>query len=303
VSLQRKPRIAAVECLIVFLVAMLVTLAVAGTFAGSARSRSARWNQAFALVAQQFRGAYSGGGWFSEPSVRFVYGAAQARLTCYSLGGRSGRTVVQLVIEQQEVRCRGEIISQPAGVRLVPDVRGLSEVELDWGRQFARWEVLAANYDQTRHLMTDAVRLALDRLWLHPLPTETAVSLLPGWIVIRKVWDQPRGVELAQFVELGCGLADQVQVAGATGIEFIASDEPQIIDAAQCSICCEQLERDIVFCVRCKTPHHRECWEYSGGCSTYGCGGRLHFTPGEAPLAGPPHWHDAPSHARPGKPR
>jgi hypothetical protein len=290
-----------VEALIVLMLLVGVALVALVAFAGSAGSRSGRWNQAFAHVAQQFRGSLTSGGWFSDPSVRLMYGTSHARLSCYSLS-RYGKTVLQLVIEQREIRSRSEMLSRPSTVTLVSGLDGLTEVELNWGQQFARWEVAASDYDETRHLMTDAVRLALDRLWLHPLPSDTAVSLLPGWIVVRKVWDTPRAADLAQFVELACSLNDQLQLAGAAGIEFVTSDEAQIIDQAQCSVCCEQLAERVVFCVRCKTPHHRECWEYSGGCSTYGCGARMFFTPGEAPLVSSPHWHDS-RYAKPAKPR
>jgi hypothetical protein len=291
-----------VESLIVLVLVLgAVVAALFLSVAFSSGSRSGRWNQAFAHVAQQYRGSLTSGGWFSEPSVRLLYGASHARLSCYSLP-RYGKTVLQLVMEQREIRSRSEILSRPSTVTLVSGLDGLTEVELNWGRQFARWEVAAADYDETRQLMTDAVRLALDRLWLHPLPSDTAVSLLPGWIVVRKVWDTPRAADLAQFVELACSLNDQLQLAGAAGIEFVASDEAQIIDQAQCSVCCEPLTGGVVFCVRCKTPHHRECWEYSGGCSTYGCGARMFFTPGEAPLVAPPHWQDS-RHAKPAKPR
>ena len=291
------------ECLIFFFLVLALALVALVVFAGSATSRSGRWNQAFSQVAQQFHGSYAAGGWFSEPSVRLMYGLAHARLTCYSLGGGTGASVVQLVVEQQEIRCRSEIISRPSTVTLVPNLNGLTEVELNWNKQFARWEVAAADYDEAKHLLTDAVRLALDRVWLHPLPSDTAVSLLPGWIVVRKVWTTPRGADLAQFVELACSLNDQVQLAGVAGIEFVTSDEAQVIDDALCCVCCEQLTDGVVFCVRCKTPHHRECWEYSGGCSTYGCGARMFYTPGEAPLVTPPHWNGASTHAKPGKPR
>ena len=290
------------ECLVACVLVLGVSLALMMIFASSVHTRATRWNDAFSHVARQFRGAYTGGGWFSEPSVRLMYGTAHARLSGYGLG-RSGKSVVQMVIEQREVRCRCEMLSRPSTVTLVPSLAGLTEVELDWGTQFARWQVAAVDYDEARHLMTDAVRLALDRIWLHPLPRDTAVSLLPGWIVIRKVWDSPRATDLAQFVELGCTLNDQVQLAAAAGIEFIAGDEAQVIDDALCCVCCEQLSQDVVFCVRCKTPHHRDCWEYSGGCSTYGCGGRMFFTPGEAPLANPPHWQDHQNAVKPTKPR
>lgn len=26
-------------------------------------------------------------------------------------------------------------------------------------------------------------------------------------------------------------------------------------------------------CPKCGVPHHEHCWEYSGGCAIYGCGG------------------------------
>ena len=32
------------------------------------------------------------------------------------------------------------------------------------------------------------------------------------------------------------------------------------------------LYEELVFCGRCKTPHHRECWLYAGRCSVFGCG-------------------------------
>lgn len=35
---------------------------------------------------------------------------------------------------------------------------------------------------------------------------------------------------------------------------------------------------DVVQCRKCKTPHHRTCWEYMGKCSTYACPGRASET-------------------------
>lgn len=28
---------------------------------------------------------------------------------------------------------------------------------------------------------------------------------------------------------------------------------------------------DAVVCTECSTPHHKECWEENGGCTTFGC--------------------------------
>lgn len=47
-----------------------------------------------------------------------------------------------------------------------------------------------------------------------------------------------------------------------------------ITDEAQptnCQVCGQELKQNIVYCAKCRTPHHRECWSYNGKCSTYGC--------------------------------
>ena len=44
--------------------------------------------------------------------------------------------------------------------------------------------------------------------------------------------------------------------------------------AAICQICGYPMNDEAVVCQTCETPHHKECWEYIGGCSTYGCEGR-----------------------------
>jgi hypothetical protein len=121
--------------------------------------------------------------------------------------------------------------------------------------------------------------------------------------VVRKLWHSPRGSDLEEFVERVCALSDQLNLAAAAGIEFLVSEQPQLLEDARCGVCGDNLASEVVVCRRCNTPHHRECWEYGGGCATYGCGGRECFLPGVAPLAGP-HW-DGQSAAldRPLKPR
>jgi hypothetical protein len=45
------------------------------------------------------------------------------------------------------------------------------------------------------------------------------------------------------------------------------------VDAAagDCQVCSERMESRVVYCGKCRTPHHEECWSYVGQCSTYGC--------------------------------
>ncbi|MDA7951000.1 MAG: hypothetical protein MPJ24_05875 [Pirellulaceae bacterium] len=46
-----------------------------------------------------------------------------------------------------------------------------------------------------------------------------------------------------------------------------------------CPICRESTQEGIVVCTRCKVPHHKECWEYFGKCSTYACNSDTYFIP------------------------
>ena len=40
---------------------------------------------------------------------------------------------------------------------------------------------------------------------------------------------------------------------------------------AACQVCRTDPAAQTVSCPKCRGIHHRECWDYSGGCSTYGC--------------------------------
>jgi hypothetical protein len=43
-----------------------------------------------------------------------------------------------------------------------------------------------------------------------------------------------------------------------------------------CKVCAEAIDQGpVIFCASCRTPHHRECWEYIGACSIYGCGSKV----------------------------
>src|SRR5579862_9091732 len=51
-----------------------------------------------------------------------------------------------------------------------------------------------------------------------------------------------------------------------------ASDQPSDTSLADtCPICRTAGVTDPVQCPHCHLPHHKDCWEYNGGCGTYGC--------------------------------
>ncbi len=54
-----------------------------------------------------------------------------------------------------------------------------------------------------------------------------------------------------------------------TGIEIVSQTAA---GEGLCQVCGAAMTSDRVRCRKCRTPHHRECWVYLGGCSTFACG-------------------------------
>src|SRR5262249_50513385 len=47
---------------------------------------------------------------------------------------------------------------------------------------------------------------------------------------------------------------------------------PSMLAGSVCQICGATLGQGaVVYCIRCATPHHEECWTYVGQCSTFAC--------------------------------
>ena len=45
-------------------------------------------------------------------------------------------------------------------------------------------------------------------------------------------------------------------------------------DDANCLVCGDTIDRQVVKCRQCQTPVHLECWNYIGNCSVFGCGSK-----------------------------
>ena len=78
---------------------------------------------------------------------------------------------------------------------------------------------------------------------------------------------------LIRFVQLSLRLAEQARVFAAQSSEVAVLDlEPR--DGTECPVCGADLGDLLVRCAGCRAPHHRECWDYVGACSMFGCGER-----------------------------
>jgi hypothetical protein len=147
--------------------------------------------------------------------------------------------------------------------------------ESDFERQFT---IESSDESVARGLLTGGVRAALvmlARIRTGPI----VVTFERAQLVVQKLATLDKSAELSAFVRHTMELYDQAVLSRSTGIEFVEQMSLQSIDDAKCPVCCDVIEDDLVFCGRCKSPHHRECWHYSGKCATYGCGETQYVIP------------------------
>ena len=41
-----------------------------------------------------------------------------------------------------------------------------------------------------------------------------------------------------------------------------------------CPVCASELTVPVEICTRCHTPHHADCWRFTGYCALYACGSK-----------------------------
>ena len=91
---------------------------------------------------------------------------------------------------------------------------------------------------------------------------------LPGFLL--QAPDPERAIEEAcRLIE--CVLAQHFAEEAPAGDSAVDVMTVTVDEAATCRVCGEGIAAERVQCLRCGTPHHPECWEYTGGCSIFAC--------------------------------
>lgn len=99
-----------------------------------------------------------------------------------------------------------------------------------------------------------------------------SLELGPNGIVLRtteKIVGQWDG--MAAFTREARGLASAILQALDPTVVITDVD---VSGAGTCPVCGTAVEEDRSLCARCRTPHHKDCWNYLGGCAIFACAGR-----------------------------
>jgi hypothetical protein len=257
---------------ILFFALLVMALLAVAVFALNQYQQS---HQLLERIANRFRGRLEPGDFLTSPQVRLKFQGYPALLKYVRVGKNRWQTVFTITWPDPDLRC--EIYPQDifAGFRRL---WGMEDI-LIGSRQFDdAYFICGTNKAAIRDLLTSEVQTIIFRLaalsFANYFAThEIQVRWSGGVLSIAKPSRLSTYESLEQFLSL-CGVLFEAALrTRSTGIEFVSESvrEPDTAES-QCQVCGETLERDLVYCDSCETPHHRECWLYFGGCSTYACG-------------------------------
>lgn len=273
------------ECLLAFFV-VIVMLSVLATSLAQFHSGAGRRRRAYQQLAKRFAGNYSPGGLVSRPNVRMRYGETRAVLRESQGRGPYEGKCTQIQIEWPDYRVVCEILSGNNEASF--GIRGLLDQSTNDQEFDDRFWVRGSAARDVQELLTDGVRWQIDRLAAASGNSGLYLLMRRGTILIQKPQLIRGFEELEEFTGAALDLYDQVMLARAEGIEFVAGTEAQTLEEVICKVCGEPIITDLVFCRRCKTPHHGECWSYVGTCSVYGCMEKACLHPQTAAPTEPP---------------
>lgn len=211
---------------------------------------------------------------FQSPKVSFTHRGARALLSIYEPGDSTGLLHTQLTYTVPEGwPYRLEVFPQrrpDEGVSTANDIR-IGDDEFD-----RRFVVKANDAKFAREYLDGAARQALEDLRNLLGNDRILVSLNSSRLMVRKESVLSDPDDLAVFADLACRLQDRIELfwQRASGIEIL-EETTSAPDAAPptCQICGSVIAPEVrVNCRRCSTPHHKDCWEFNGQCSTYACG-------------------------------
>lgn len=238
--------------------------------------------RAYRMLASRYHGRYENRGLSDPPTVSFGYNGSNVRvgLAPQVPGQKFGPRTRVVTRFGAGLPFRMEVAptarpappQPPRGTRLVR----VGEPEFD--RTFI---VQANDPDMARSFLTGEVKQALGHLLRLSPPAGMLLSINPERMLVqvdRNLAVQPDA--LLHAVHQSLVLHDALQAGVASrvnqGIEILGSGHlpPEDLGPPVCKVCGELIEDPAVLCAVCKTPHHRDCWEFVGSCSIYGCTGK-----------------------------
>jgi hypothetical protein len=266
------------------LIVVGIYLAVRLTTRFSSWMTGARY-RAYRQLATRFRGRYETRGLSDPPTVSFTHNGATVRVglapTVLGQPGQIPRTRVVArfgsgIPFRMELapKARPAPPQSPKGTRLV----ATGDTKFDLG-----FVVRANDAEMARDFLCGPMRSTVASLQQVVQPGGMLVSINPERMLVQIDRNLGTNAEslswvVQQALALHDGLIDGVTRRMGQGVAIVDDADAWDEDSGPpiCKVCGEAIdESEMIVCAACNTPHHRDCWEYVGACSIYGCNGKI----------------------------
>lgn len=270
------------ELLILGIIVLGVYMVVRLIASGLAGLSGARF-RAYRQLAHRYHGRYEHRGMVDPPTVSFGY------------QGSNIRVGLAPVVAGQSAAPRTRVVARfgrglPFRLELIPSTRpapaqspkGTRPVRTGVG-DFDRAFVVRANDPAMaiEFLGRPEVRAAVEHLRQLAPPSGMLVSINPERMLVqvdRNLAAHAGLLDAAvrEAMVIHDGLQQGVAARLSEGIAIVAAGPAAPEDAGPpiCKVCGEEIVEAHVVCTACKTPCHRDCWSFVGGCSIFGCQGK-----------------------------
>jgi hypothetical protein len=261
-----------VECFLGFFIILIIIVTLLGVTGGPPQ-RHRRASYAYQQLAQRYGGSYSRRGWWGYSRARFRYRSAHVQVgPCLYPSNVPGRET-QIDIEWIDppgdpFRCD---VSYPRQLEQALPRGSMPNVRTGCHEFDRTYLIRGTDPQQVQLLLNSAVRWQIDRLRQMLYFRSVRIEMANGRLLISKGLVIHRLSELQEYVHLVLELYDQIMLTRMRGIEYLEEHVAQPLDEVKCKVCGDVITENLVFCRRCKTPHHLECWQYNGRCSVFAC--------------------------------
>lgn len=134
-----------------------------------------------------------------------------------------------------------------------------------------RFHVKTSHAADDSRLLTSNVQHFVFQIALLGQSDDITVKLHKGKLVFSKSDIGPKFQDTADFMQQALQIFDLLRLSESWGVKFLDGADATVIEQVVCPICTGTIEDDLVSCLRCQTPHCRDCWEYNGQCATFAC--------------------------------
>lgn len=235
-------------------------------------------------LARKLGGRLQAGSLFSFPELRFPHRGLVVTFK-YSPGGENESTKTHLTIPWPNGRLRCEIFLEGplSGLR---KLMGMQDIEIG-SPHFDRQFIITGNHEAAiKAFLTPEAQARVLELLRYGSSSSYSVPDLylqvsGGLLTATKASYLTDRHAIEGFIQLFLQFFEAANAASSAGIEFLDRPKDAEDPAPHCIVCGELLAGELVSCHSCRTPHHRDCWQYFGGCATYACGGKQ-FVPAKA---------------------